>query len=852
MMALLRLLGARLAMTAILVIVSTSIARASMTLDVHTGFENSYRSNSWTPLFVRVGGTSRASEASLQVVVKTNDFRNIYSQPLRLPDGPINEQRVFYFQHTTTGGIPEVSVQLIVNGRVTVEKKVAGAIPLDETQLIILALTLDQSGLNLLNSVDLGFRHPSPPSVNPYSSSPVVNPPPGGTSSSGQKFTKVLYPRANLLPDSPAGYDSVDVILIGDLPLDVLTEDQWNAIVQWTQKGGILVVSGGSDINRYRSNALKELLPIVPTEVRQAKALTGLGLRYFVNAPRINSIPVIAGTLKPNAAILCRQDNIPLLSIKHEGLGIVILSAFDITSPEIRAWPGQTAMWRDFLSLGQSHPRIIDSVRLSLSAIGRYNRYYRYRDDYAGANQLLDALAGVQSTQAPSFLFIGGFLLAYIICLVPVNYFLLQMRDRKELAWVTAPVIILLFSIGAYAIGYSMKGGQLHLNHCTIIEGAANEDSFSTYTVSSIFSPRQASYNLFIPDKSALVTEVSHRLDRIQQASNDFIIERSGNTSVRNARINMWDTRTFDFLSSAKLNGTIAASISPVDSKTLRVRVTNNTPYTLEDCSISILSAIKPIGRMAPGETRAENIPAFPSGNFSGLIVNTGSSSPEEVEKIQQAMGSLIGSQRANVQTANVGPTPQPDNAIYFTGWFNAPVTELKIEKESPRTLSINLLIVHLTETPRARPAMPTNTPPPPTTAQPSPFKAPPPGVANADYFNRLAYNYANSGQLDLALNAAKRAYQLAPNDGNILDTLGEMYQRKRDFLQAERYLKQALDRQPGSGQTETHAKYGEVLVELGRMEEAIPHLEKAAADSSAPVWAGRAQKALEKLGHSP
>lgn len=851
MKAALRMLRASWLTASVLLLLSTVAARANMSLDVYTGFENSYRLNAWIPLTVRVRGTGRASEASLQLVVKSSEFRHVYAQPLRLPDGPVNEQRVFYYQHNTSGGILDISVQLIVNGRVAIEKRVEGAIPLDETQLIMLALSQDQSGLNQLNSTDLGFRHPSPPPAIPFSSGLAANPSAPGSSSYVQKFTRVLYPRATLLPDAPAGYDSVDVILIGDLPLDTLTEDQWDAIVQWTRQGGLLVISGGSDINRYRSNALKELLPVVPTEVRQARDLSGLRMRYGVNAPRINSLPLIIGALKPDGELICTHENLPLISLRREGLGTVIFTAFDIAAPELRDWSGQTAIWRDFLSQGQGQPRILDTVRLSLSSVGRTNRFNRYRDDYSGANLLLDALAGVQSTKAPDFLFIGGFLLAYILCLVPVNYFLLRMWDRKELAWVTAPIIILLFSGGAYAIGYSMKGGQLHFNHCTIIEGAANESFFSAYTVSSIFSPRQAVYSLSLPDRSALVTEVSTRLDRIQQASSDYIIERDGATAVRNARINMWDTRTFDFLSSVRLDGGISASVSPVDSKTVRVSVSNNTTYTLQDCSVSIRGEMKPLGRMAPGETRSENISAFQTGGSAQLVISAGSSHREEAAKIQQAIAALIGSQSGYQPAVNMGPMPQPDNTLYFTGWFYDPVTELKIEKETPQTFAVNLLIVHLPHARRARAPLPMNTPPP-SSVQPSPFNAPPPGVASATYYNQMAYNYANSGQLDLAMNAAKRAYQLAPSDGNILDTLGEMYQRKGDFLQAERYLRLALKHQMGDGLTETHAKYGEVLAELGRKEEAISHLEKAATDTSAPIWAERAQKALAKLGHSP
>src|SRR5205085_11858581 len=108
--------------------------------------------------------------------------------------------------------------------------------------------------------------------------------------------------------------------------------------------------------------------------------------------------------------------------------------------PEFKAWAGQPNLWSELLRLGVGELRATNVMKGVMETVAGawYGR--------SNGDTLSDALAGVQSTEAPSFTFIGIFLLLYIIFLVPVNYFLLKKKDRKELAWLTAPLIIAVFS----------------------------------------------------------------------------------------------------------------------------------------------------------------------------------------------------------------------------------------------------------------------------------------------------------------------------------------------------------------------------------------------------------------------
>jgi hypothetical protein len=91
-------------------------------------------------------------------------------------------------------------------------------------------------------------------------------------------------------------------------------------------------------------------------------------------------------------------------------------------------------------------------------------------------DQLLDALANPRITQLPSLNLIALFTLGYVLLLVPINYLVLKRLDRKELAWLTTPAIIVLFSVGSYAIGASTRAHIVSFNRVAVLETQAGSD----------------------------------------------------------------------------------------------------------------------------------------------------------------------------------------------------------------------------------------------------------------------------------------------------------------------------------------------------------------------------------------
>ncbi len=118
-----------------------------------------------------------------------------------------------------------------------------------------------------------------------------------------------------------------------------------------------------------------------------------------------------------------------------------------------------------------------------------------------------------------------------------------------------------------------------------------------------------------------------------------------------------------------------------------------------------------------------------------------------------------------------------------------------------------------------------------------------------ANALNMLAYAYAEQGRLDEALATARQALREAPLDPNIIDTVGEMHERRREFKRAAVFYERALRRMRPEASTQTHAKLGRTLIALGRRQEARAQLRQALAYGVFDQWTGMADRLARQLG---
>jgi len=472
-------------------------------LDTLVGFGQSitssarYRPDTWIPLTVYLTGQGVRGVGQLQVSVRQGEQTTLYTRRVSLHEGVLNEAESFViylrspnrFQAFGNNTAPDVSVQLLLDGRKLAEKTVALSLAIQPEAYNVLALTQNGGGLNFLLKKNLGLvhRHVNPTALQMRAGMGTGDPNETGPDQiNPSAVLTVLYTDPRALPAMPQGYAMIDAIALADLPLDSLTDDQLAALKGYVREGGLLIVSGGGDLAWLKNQFFADLLPVVPTGTVQARDLPDLAQRYGAPLSLPAPVALTDGTLQPDAHPLfgAQGRRLPLVSARPYGSGRVVFTAFDYLAPEFRGWKGAPALWRDLLRCGND-------------AISPRDVAITSTDNASGSrSRLADALAGKQATSMPGMGAISLFLGVYIFLLVPVSYLALKKLDRRELAWITAPILIGSFTVGSYAMARSIKGGLLTVNRAVIFEENANTDPPAGYAQLTLYSPRRATYDV--------------------------------------------------------------------------------------------------------------------------------------------------------------------------------------------------------------------------------------------------------------------------------------------------------------------------------------------------------------------
>lgn len=655
-----------------------------------------YLSGTWIPVSIHLTGPSTAGDAELRLDVAAAQHSTTYVRGVSLHDGMEDDVETFAvappqqpeFSMFRAGTQVTLECHLTRGGRLLAEATAPLPLGQDVNAYNLLLLTSDQAGLPAIAHKTLGLLHgyADPASVFPGLSAQHSD-------LTGLTAVDVLTSDPHELPSQAQGYAMVDAVVLGDLPLDTLTDAQLAAAESYLRRGGTLVVMGG-DTARLRTRALAELLPATPDRDLVVPGLPELAIRYHAEFGAEHGMTITAGSPRPGARILLKEGAIPLVWSRPYGAGTILMTAFDTLSPEMRAWKGAAAFWRDLLLCGR--PPLLPHTMFDATA-GK---------GYGADSALADALAGGRATRTPAFATVLAFTGFYLFALVPLSYFVLKRLDRRELAWVTAPAIMAAFTLGAYAIGRSIKGGALSANRVVILEGISGDALFTADGMTSVYSAERTKSDIaFGPaDGEDAPTELGDG----QQGAADLVVSGDRAPILEGVALPLWDTRRFEAPLAIGLAGTVEAKTRQMDASHVEVSVSNSTPYRLEDCVFLSTGEPVHVGTIDAGSTVSRvvqwagcyqtatslTLPITPA--TAGPALRSADPRASELA-LRAAAADVLGSslQDDDVGFGRSGPNSGlAPNA--FAAWFSAPLMDVLIDGRAAPGVEENLLFVRL------------------------------------------------------------------------------------------------------------------------------------------------------------
>src|SRR5262249_2654442 len=80
---------------------------------------------------------------------------------------------------------------------------------------------------------------------------------------------------------------------------------------------------------------------------------------------------------------------------------------------------------------------------------------------------------------------------------------------RREGAWVTMPLLIAGFAVGAYAFGSALRGSSIIVNEVAIVRGAPDASEGTAQAYLGVFSPARGTYQVAVPGGALLSSPIS-------------------------------------------------------------------------------------------------------------------------------------------------------------------------------------------------------------------------------------------------------------------------------------------------------------------------------------------------------
>jgi hypothetical protein len=384
------------------------------------------------------------------------------------------------------------------------------------------------------------------------------------------------------IPSQGRALFALDALVFSDVDTGPLTSAQKKTLENWLIQGGKMIVTGGAGWQKTAAG-LEDLLPLVPNNSTTLQSLSAL--QSYSPEEELDPGPVVVatGNTVSDANVLVTQNNLPILITKNIGYGKSLYIAPDPGLDPLRRWDGIEYVYYDYLSTSTDHPKWIHGFH-----------------NWDSAN---DAAGTYPDLGLPSTFFICGFLAIYVLAVGPLNYLAVRTLKKRELSWVSIPLLVLSFTCIAFLLGGAIRGNRPQLNRLAIVQVIPGTEFSQVDGLVGVFSPNRATYDLIIADDFlAHSIPVSYGIS----SGNWNLFHEGTNTLVPELRIEAGGVRALS------VQGTIPTPSFASDIKLIISRnnvviegtIENTSGFDLEGAAIMYPGGYELLGDFEQGETR--------------------------------------------------------------------------------------------------------------------------------------------------------------------------------------------------------------------------------------------------------
>ncbi|MEZ4660007.1 MAG: hypothetical protein R2911_20820 [Caldilineaceae bacterium] len=536
-------------------------APPGLTMQARAAYDGYFKFGEWLPIWVELENNGPDLDAEIRVKLTSNAGPVTYAAPVALPTGSRKRLPIYVLPNNFSR---ELEVHLVDRAGSADSPLLLSAVkvePLPNISYLVGVAAAERGAISFAANAQL---------------------------SQLERRVVLADAPADELPERVEGLNSFDALIFNNVDAAALTPAQGDALQSWVGRGGRLIIGGGAAAPETLAN-LPAALQFVSVQgiadVAAVAPLADFAQSEAIAAPgpfTVAQVQVDAGET------LASLNEAPLIAEARFGQGYVNFVALDLAGAPFNAWTGTTDFWSKLLNRDAEYANWLPPD-VSL-------RQMR-------ADRLAYPLSNLPSLDLPSIRSLSLLLLLYILLVGPVNYFSLRRLHKLHWAWVTIPLLTILFSAGAFGLGYSLRGNDLILNKIALIEplpgSAANVTSFM-----GLFSPTQQSYEIEV-DGSGLVSPMTQNVAPMgingRGGAAELTIRQGAPARLSGLAVNQWSMQSFMTESYVADFGDLSGEFH-LQGDRLTGQIRNQTGYALSDVVAVAGAQFKALGELAPGQ----------------------------------------------------------------------------------------------------------------------------------------------------------------------------------------------------------------------------------------------------------
>jgi hypothetical protein len=447
--------------------VAAQAAANPVSITVNVGYMGFVKAQQWMPVTIDVTNKGQDVSGTLEVTIGNNTNVPplgpvIYQAHVSVPSGATKHLKTYLVEFWAPA---TVSARIVQNGQVLAS---ADAPPGTAATVLIGVLSDQSTALDSFAAVH-----------------------PGGIAAS------VAHLSLGDVSDSPILLRAFDLLAIDDFATDSLTSAQRGALTDYVQNGGSLLLGTGASWRKTLAGVSSTILPM---SVGGTATLNSVGA-----IDNLSGVEIATGAVNPGSNAWLAEGARPLLAEKLVGAGIVTLATFDWNQAPVAGSTGADTLLRQVL------------VRTLFSSAAAQGIYFNKGGGFGiggsgstaeRSNAVSQSLGSLPSLDRPSLLVIGVLVLAYVLFVGPINYFVLRALNRRALAWVTVPLIAILASAGAFGAGLFSKGRSVQTNQVSIVHLEPGWDHAYVESYTGLVTPTRGDYLVNVAGSKGLVEPI--------------------------------------------------------------------------------------------------------------------------------------------------------------------------------------------------------------------------------------------------------------------------------------------------------------------------------------------------------